>query len=720
MSVELKDALLRFARDCLIASGAHVRVEDADLISATLPDGSSVRYTTTLARARAEADTELLVQGSGALATLLDTCTARAGVLALRLTEACDAIETVRTACVEPPTDCGACATPIPYGTSSAELVVCERCPLREDRFALRGLAQTSGLREVRRWDGASVELTYRVVSSDRQGRRNEWVRVALDVATGQCITTLAEGTIARAAAVAPPSLAIERVFEQGQQAIVPSLHALAAFLRLRAEEAYSRRLDEISSTFERLRRENTDTSASLETSYARELERLADVFAVDVEAKLEGVCFVTSPMAQVAFRTAFGGELLVTVDLGRGTLQPIVCAACGQSRNAVTLCRHAHAICPSCMRTDGTAAAACPICASPEFAVSPQLRSGAKPEVPALEAARGTLTLDHLAAMTPDTWQVFTRWLLEREGYQVERAESGVAVTVWHGTRDARPVVCAAMRLPEGWCLGAAEVQRAAAPLANTPQGETLLLSPAPASAEARETAERLHVHLLDRRALAELLERQEQAHMLEREAARKLADDRAQVASAARTAILAELHALEDALATAVNNRRASGGTAVARAAATIGELRTVSTQAFVAWETLADDWMHAFGEREARDGSLTITWDSPQLEALIERAGHLRAVLHDAFTRLGQTPGGGELGYGAWRKAVLEEMAARCEALHWRFAAIDPAHWRGFTAAHDAQAHERAESMATAAGYARARAEKAYAQLESRVRL
>ena len=52
--VEPRDELLRFARDYLVASGARVRVEDTDLLTATLADGRHVRYTTSPTRARTE------------------------------------------------------------------------------------------------------------------------------------------------------------------------------------------------------------------------------------------------------------------------------------------------------------------------------------------------------------------------------------------------------------------------------------------------------------------------------------------------------------------------------------------------------------------------------------------------------------------------------------------------------------------------------------------
>src|SRR5690348_1500560 len=65
---ELTSAVLLLARDYLHAIGGRVRVEDDDVLSATLPDGSLIRYTITQAKARADESMTLLVEGSQALA----------------------------------------------------------------------------------------------------------------------------------------------------------------------------------------------------------------------------------------------------------------------------------------------------------------------------------------------------------------------------------------------------------------------------------------------------------------------------------------------------------------------------------------------------------------------------------------------------------------------------------------------------------------------------
>src|SRR5215469_14871086 len=191
--VEPRDALLRFARDYLVASGARVRVVDADLLSAALQDGRSVRYTTSLARARNEEQTELLVQGGTALAELLDECAGRSRLVALRLWDTGDPVAIARAALAAPVARCTICAPALDnHGYSQPGAVLyepqhCERCPWRESRTVLAGFGPTiTGGQERRRRESQSVELTFHMIGTDRRGRHDEWKRIAFDLATGR------------------------------------------------------------------------------------------------------------------------------------------------------------------------------------------------------------------------------------------------------------------------------------------------------------------------------------------------------------------------------------------------------------------------------------------------------------------------------------------------------------------------------------------------------
>ena len=132
---EPRDELLRFARDYLVTAGARVRVEDDEVISATLPDGTSVRYTVSLARARMEDDLQLLVEGGAAFLALLDASAKHGQVSALRLADEVDVAQLAIDAAPPLPKDCGRC-----LGGGDARLhgiPSCSTCPLREGKLAL-------------------------------------------------------------------------------------------------------------------------------------------------------------------------------------------------------------------------------------------------------------------------------------------------------------------------------------------------------------------------------------------------------------------------------------------------------------------------------------------------------------------------------------------------------------------------------------------------------
>jgi hypothetical protein len=491
------------------------------------------------------------------------------------------------------------------------------------------------------------------------------------------------------------------------------SLDASGAFLRLRAEAEYQRRLDDIRTTFERVRREGITDPAAAETAYRRELERLHDIYAVSVEAQLESVAFIASPAAEVVLSFSSGAELPLWVDIGRAHGVAPVCASCGVSMQAGDLCQRGHLTCPMCSLHH---AGGCSVCDGVARALDGGGKSGTSLDDNVTGSDR--LRLQHLDVMTPDTWQAFVAWLLEQEGYSVERMGTGGLGTVWYGSAQDGAFVATAFRSLGQWGLGAEEVQRAAA--VRTEGASIVLVTTAVVAEEAREVAARLNARLIGPAELGDTLEKLGSAHTREREQVALDREQRVSGAIAARGAMLAAIRTLEEALAAAVNSRRTSGRTTLVGAVAKIGKARQLAQQVFLAWDTLVNDWQAAFGEREARDGSLPIVATAEQLQECGQRAAHLAEVLKPAFVDIAATPGAGELGYGAWRKAVLEELTARCEVLRWRLSALDPAQAQSFAAAHDTEALAQAETAATAATHASARVEKAYAQLETRARL
>jgi hypothetical protein len=223
-----------------------------------------------------------------------------------------------------------------------------------------------------------------------------------------------------------------------------------------------------------------------------------------------------------------------------------------------------------------------------------------------------------------------------------------------------------------------------------------------------------------MERTELEILLEQLEVAHMREVAAEAQAAEERALHAEATRTGVLSLVDQLEDALARAVNTRKTGTRAALLESVEHISAGSAICTQAFVAWETLAIDWSATFGEHEERDGSLLISADTATLDEIRERARHLAAVTLQALGQVQDTPGTGELGYTAWRKAVMEELLARCDAIRCRFDAILPTAWQDYSKARDTAKLQQAEQATIVATYARGRAEKALAQLQTRARI
>ena len=739
--VEPRDALLRFARDFLVASGAHVRVEDADLLSATLLDGHSVRYTTSLARARNEEQTELLVQGGTALAELLDECAGRSRLVALRLWDTGDPVAIARAVLAAPVSRCTICAPALDDqgssrpGTAFYEPQHCERCPWRERRTVLAGFGPTiSGGQERRRRESQSVELTFHMIGTDRRGRHDEWKRVAFDLATGRETALLSLDSVLRMDTSEDLNLekttrsSLEAAIGHGQALLSPAATALATFLRLRGEEDYQRRSREIRATYDRLLREGSEDIDLVHAAFQRELMRLAESYAVDVEVELDSIALITSVIAEVSLRDASGKKsITVDVDLGRACMLPLSCDLCGDTLQTGRRCARGHLICARCALSAEPAAGSepCPVCRQ---VVASQSAAGSAKTSTTLQVApaSGNLTRSDqlhttdLEAMTPETWHLFATWLFERMGYTTERSESSEHGSRFFGHVGERQFVASAPRLPKGAAIGKVEVQSVAALAAVSPDREVLLLTPSIVGYEARTAASDLGVTLLERTELEILLEQLEVAHMREVAAEAQAAEERALRAETIRTGVLSLLDQMEDALARAVNTRKTGTRAALLESVEHISSGTAICTQAFVAWETLATDWSAAFGEHEGRDGSLLITADLATLDEIGERAQHLAAVTLRALGEIQETAGTGELGYTAWRKAAIEELLARCDAIRCRFDAILPTAWQDYSKACDTAKLQQAEEAAVMATYARGRAEKALTQLQTRARI
>ncbi len=376
-SAELRDELLRFTRDLLNAQGARVRAEEDDLIVATLPDGSVARYTTTLARARAEDETTLLAQGAAALETIFEQASQRAHLVALRLPATTADPAALARQWLAPLADgCGRCVghSALSDGGPGAQPWLagapsCDACPLRAGRLALTWEQPPVAARILSQRDGQSVELVYRLIGRDRRGRRDEWLRLAFDSA-GRALVPLSLDLLSAAqpdeaqspAAASHADLAAASA--SAQERLRPALDALSALLERRGADEYQRRVEDVSATHERLRRERPAEGKGIEAALTRELASLAEVYGVEVEARLESVIHIVSPVAQVAVQTAAGVGPTVAVDVGRGVVSASTCAVCAADVRAGHVCAQGHVVCATHREACGHCGAIrCPIC---------------------------------------------------------------------------------------------------------------------------------------------------------------------------------------------------------------------------------------------------------------------------------------------------------------------------------------------------------------------
>jgi hypothetical protein len=352
-----------------------------------------------------------------------------------------------------------------------------------------------------------------------------------------------------------------------------------------------------------------------------------------------------------------------------------------------------------------------------------------------AARRARGAgeaLTIEALDALTPDAWLDFARWLLEQQGARIEsrpfsRHEGLVA---WRAelseTRgkeqgERRLIVCA-WRVESGWPLLEDDLRRMAALAAGEPGAQLVIVTTAEATVGARLAAQRIggdgHVRFIDRPALAETLARLATAYQREQERTQDEAKTRAKAATTARKKLLAALTTLDEQSRAEPGAQKATGRPAVRKAAAQVEQARRLAAQALIAWETLLTEWLAAFGERPERDGSLALVAEPTIYSELAERADHLKKPLLDALRALAKTAGDGDLGYGPWRLAISEELAAHCAALRWRGSLVDPAQWQDYAQAVNDLALQEATRAENAATHAAARAERARSQLAERI--
>lgn len=670
---QLSEALA-FARTYFQAVGARTTAQTPSTLSVTLPDGHTRHYTDSPTDLQREPASELLVPGSTALTAMLDDVAAHARLLAFRVPPAASAEATVRQAVAPPAKNCGRCLE-----TSGEPIETCDACPLRTGARVLGGLGRITSTRVVREWEEVSVELAFTVTARDHYGRIDNLVRVAFDP-SGSATPLVPEAAIARAENSTTP-----RDFERHLTAALASArrelerraNAIAAFLSLRGSADYARRRDEINGAYSAMQTEPDADRAALSRALTKEMSRLAEIYGAEVEVRLASAAFVTTLMAEVELTDDARQALLATLDLGRGLVR-------SATWNAPL----------------GVAAPSTPPMAAHQ---------------PATDGA--PFTADSLELLPPAAFAEAIRWLIERTGARVNSSHETDSGLCFTGARDGRPLTALALpAMPES-ALTARHVRQAAALATGSRDAATLLITTHPSSEVARAEAQRLSVEFWDRAELDTLLA--DQAVRYDRAARQRVAQIEARIAITAeiRAQIIQAVEAMETALATPQPAEKLRTQPKIAAAVASIERGKLATQRSLLACQTLVADLRAAFGERPSRDGSLEIVATEATLEELRARVEHLAPIAIAATREVAAQPATGDFGYSALRKAVMEELTARCESVRWRALTIDPPNWRDYGKALDARAAMQADVSAAAADRAATRAALLAAEINSR---
>jgi hypothetical protein len=540
-------------------------------------------------------------------------------------------------------------------------------------------------------------------------------------------IPVLAELVLAEATADALPrehAHIVGKTTAEAESALETSLTAAGMFLRQRSLDEYLKRQDDIATTFDRLQRESPESARAAKIGRSRELVALSEVYAIDVEAQQESVCFITSPVAVVALRPAKGrGELQLRVDLGRQHVLPPDCSNCGKELDIGFICGAGHALCGQCANVCSQCGTwQCAPCGEARQADVQCPRCGHTTDTPARKlpgteepTVYKSLAVRHLDVLPSTMWVAAVEWILSRQGITPGSRRDSGDIPVWQAQSSEGKTVVAALRPGNRWAIDANEIRQTAAHLqVSQPNIARLVVTTSSATPLARETADQLGVRLIDRGDLERVLSQIATAHARERENHRNEKQARADAAAALRQQLLDTVDAVEKTLAPMRRVRRtgtpASAGAGAGRA---LASARVAIERASLVWETLLSDWSGAFGERPSRDGSLIIQADSDSFTEMASRATHLHTIVLNATGQLAATPPNDDAGYDAWRQAIRDECSARCDAWRWRIRTFDPAAWPDFARAWNAKAAAKAAEAITAAGHATARADKAQAQ-------
>jgi hypothetical protein len=693
--------LLRLARDYLIASGGRVRTDESSRIVADLPDGSQMIYTDTPGHAQDGA--VLLAPGSAAAAEMIAEIEARSRFGALHLTSPIDAL-TLATSLSAP-----AIAKKVQLESSADGSWRDERLIIHWKKAPVHTVVSRS-------WESTYVEVEYRVAGRDHSGRLEDTLRIAVDLSgdVKSAVLGLSQASAAQSAPLTSTDRdLLKAVLGQMDRRLQPQVEAAASFLRLRSEGEYRQRIEMAQGIAERARREQPEEARQTEQALKQELAALGAVFAVEVEATVAAAWVIHSPMADVSYHLPGGSTVEVALDLGRARAQTLTCASCQRATREAAICAHAHILCPLCR---DLTAEACMICAGAAPFTSADQRGSPQAARDRRKDTFSALTLEGLACLGPEMWRASVAWLVERQGYTLSALPlRHWQAACWSGMdTDEKSIFIHALRGDPAQIISERDVAETARLARERRLDCALLLAAGAPTRAARALAESSSVRIVDGEALRAQLGALAGSADQQQATAQAEAQARARAAISAYAAMQKALTAATKRIEAKSPRPRATENATLAQARERLRATRASADQAFLAWKTLLADWLGAFGSAPAHNGTLPILVDASAFTSLRERAAHLGGVLSDLLRELAATPNDGELGYSAWRAAVVEEAKLRCVALATQLQTIDPAQWGDFDAARSPAQETDALEAEVAARRASARADKAQSQV------
>jgi hypothetical protein len=627
-----------------------------------------------------------------------------------------------------------------------------------------------------RRWEACTLEYTFRLGVTSSRGRREELVRVAVDAESGELRSALDEDVLRHAVAVAQDETSLveaaERALGWAVARLTPAAEAAARLARLQVLPEYQRREDHIQSTYARLLVETPTLGPDVLAARERELRRLAETHAVELDTHLVNVAAIFSPMARVRV-VLRGCSVAADVDLCRAAVADPRCEACGASWRRGARCDEGHVTClvchgrcahcggRRCVRCAKDPLRACARCGlltcescaranargrhrlrpddtglSPDQGASPDGGAESNPA----DAPRGPDDLDvaDLDAMTPATWRVCVSWLLEGMGYAIERALPSDAASPAFVLRSAVAPAAPASSGPAHHGRLIAFAHRPAEPRAPVERdvldragalarqvaaaGALVLTTATPGAASPPSAG----VTVIARPDLARLLVQRGSEFHRGRAAAAVETDRRAAAASAVRAAVIAGAERvaslLEDAATAALPIAHpGAAGSPPAESLEALVDRTTraalVARQALAALETLIEEWENSFSPVPTREGALAVSAAEVAFAGQRDRARHLTDALLEACSSVASAPAGRGVAFGAWHAAAVEELRLGCQALAGRCRSLDPNAWRSFEAAHDGAAAQEAAAALAASGRAGMRARRLLDEMAAR---